>query len=55
MAVEAPRASAAGVYQIGEDQARSCTVAPTICGGATPSSFAWMVVQRGVGISRTRA
>ena len=40
-----------GVYQIGEDQARSCTVAGTISGGSMPSSLAWIVVQRGVGIS----
>ena len=49
------RASEVGVYQIGEDQARSCTVAATIAGGAMPSSLAWMVVQRGVGTARARA
>jgi AraC family transcriptional regulator of adaptative response/methylated-DNA-[protein]-cysteine methyltransferase len=49
------RASAPGVYQIGELQARSCTMAGTTSGGAMPSCFAWMVDQRGVGISRARA
>ena len=49
------RASALGVYQIGELQARSWTVAATTSGGAMPSSCAWMVVQRGVGISSMRA
>ena len=49
------RASALGVYQIGEDQARSWSVAATTSGGAMPSCLAWIVVQRGVGISSTRA
>jgi len=40
---------------MGEDQARSWIVAGTLSGGAILSSFAWIVVQRGVGISRTRA
>src|SRR5262245_37117474 len=48
-------ASALGVYQIGELQARSWMVAATTSGGAIPSCFAWIVVQRGVGISSTRA
>src|SRR5512147_1475106 len=49
------RASALGVYQIGELHARSCSVAATTSGGAMLSLAAWIVVQRGVGISRTRA
>src|SRR5262245_2796703 len=49
------RASAVGAYQMGELQARSCTVDGTTLGGGIFSSAAWMVVQRGVGISRTRA
>src|SRR5262245_46591376 len=48
-------ASALGVYQIGELQARSWIVAATTSGGAMPSFAAWIVVQRGVGISSTRA
>src|SRR5436190_10249149 len=49
------RASALGVYQIGELHARSWIVADTTSGGAMPSFAAWIVVQRGVGISSTRA
>ena len=49
------RASSPGEYQIGEPQARSWSVADTTSGGAMPSLWAWMVVQRGVGISSTRA
>jgi len=49
------RASALGVYQIGELHARSWRVAATTSGGAMPSFAAWMVVQRGVGISSTQA
>ena len=49
------RASALGVYQIGEVQARSCPVSGTTSGGGTPALTAWMSVQRGVGISSTRA
>ena len=49
------RASAVGVYQIGELHARSCWVAATTSGGAMPSLAAWIVVHRGVGISSTRA
>jgi hypothetical protein len=49
------RASAVGVYQIGEVQARSCSVGGTTSGGAMFSSLACKVVQRGVGISSTRA
>src|SRR5262245_55167498 len=49
------RASALGVYQMGELHARSWTVAATTSGGGTPSCLAWIVVQRGVGISSTRA
>src|SRR3972149_8428325 len=49
------RASALGVYQIGELHARSWMVAATTSGGAMPSCLAWIVVQRGVGISSTRA
>src|SRR5512144_258365 len=49
------RASAVGVYQIGELHARSWIVAATTSGGAMWSFAAWIVVHRGVGISRTRA
>ena len=49
------RASALGVYQMGEVQARSWSVGATTSGGAMPSFAAWIVVQRGVGISSTRA
>src|SRR6266446_6757596 len=49
------RASSLGEYQIGEPHARSWMVADTTSGGAMPSLWAWMVVQRGVGISSTRA
>src|SRR5664280_2075940 len=49
------RASALGVYQIGEDQARSCPVSGTTSGGVKPALTDWMRVQRGVGISSTRA
>src|SRR6266446_679313 len=49
------RASALGVYQMGELHARSWSVGATTSGGATPSFAAWMVVHRGVGISSTRA
>src|SRR5262245_51949395 len=49
------RASALGVYQMGELHARSWIVAATTSGGAIPSCLAWIVVQRGVGISSTRA
>jgi hypothetical protein len=35
------RASALGVYQMGEVQARSWRVAATTSGGATPSCLAW--------------
>ena len=52
--VVALRASALGVYQIGEPQARSWIVGDTTSGGAMPSCLAWIVVQRGVGISSTR-
>ncbi len=31
------RASAVGVYQMGEDQARSCPVSGTMSGGGTPA------------------
>src|SRR5215510_4797803 len=48
-------ASAVGVYQMGEVHARSCTVGGIAPGGGMPSSWAWIVVQRGVGISRARA
>src|SRR4030095_2903523 len=51
----ARRASALGVYQIGELQARSWSVGATTSGGAMPSFAAWIVVQRGVGLSRTPA
>ena len=44
-----------GVYQIGEVHARSCPVRGTTPGGGTPAFTACMRVQRGVGISRTRA
>ena len=43
-----------GVYQIGDVQARSCTVGETRLGGGTPSFFASYVDQRGVGICSTR-
>src|SRR6266436_8168145 len=49
------RASSLGEYQIGEPHARSWMVADTTSGGETPSLWAWIVVQRGVGISSTRA
>lgn len=49
------RASALGVYQIGELQARSCPVRGTTGGGGRPAFTAWISVQRGVGISSTRA
>src|SRR5215510_8289764 len=49
------RASALGVYQIGDVQARSCPVSGTTSGGGTPACTAWISVQRGVGISSTRA
>src|SRR5215475_5249827 len=49
------RASALGVYQMGEVQARSWIVAATTSGGGMWSWCAWIVVQRGVGISSTRA
>src|SRR5215467_780024 len=49
------RASALGVYQMGELHARSWSVGATTSGGGTPSFAAWIVVQRGVGISSTRA
>src|SRR5262249_33805165 len=55
MPVALLRASASGAYQIGEVQARSCRVAATTCGGAIPSWFARIVVQRGVGMSNTGA
>jgi len=48
------RASADGVYQMGELQARSCPVSGTTLGGGSPDFTAWMRVQRGVGISSTR-
>src|SRR5262245_36967298 len=49
------RASVLGVYQMGELQARSWRVGGTTSGGAMPSFAAWIVVQRGVGISSARA
>ena len=49
------RASALGVYQMGEVQARSCPVSGTTSGGVSPALTAWISVQRGVGISSTRA
>ena len=49
------RASALGVYQMGELHARSWMLTATTSGGGTPSCLAWIVVQRGVGISSTRA
>ena len=49
------RASALGVYQMGEVQARSCPVSGTTSGAGIPAFTAWMRVQRGVGISSTRA
>ena len=49
------RASADGVYQIGEVQARSCPVSGTTSGGGSPDFTAWISVHRGVGISSTRA
>ena len=44
-----------GVYQMGEAQARSCTVMGTSGGIFTPKRAASYAVQRGVGISITRA
>ena len=49
------RASALGVYQMGEVQARSCPVSGTMSAGGNPDLTAWIRVQRGVGISSTRA
>ena len=43
-----------GLYQMGEVYARSWTVAGTLSGRSTPKNAASYVVQRGVGISRTR-
>ena len=54
-ALAAARAPADGMYQIGEDHARSWIVGGTTSGGAMPSCLAWIVVQRGVGIYSTRA
>src|SRR3974390_1948572 len=48
------RASALGVYQIGDDHARSCPVSGTTPGGGSAAFTAWISVQRGVGISSTR-
>lgn len=44
-----------GEYQIGDDQARSWIVAGSPSGIAIPSRAASRVLQRGVGISSTRA
>src|SRR5215470_3638933 len=49
------RASALGVYQMGEPQARSWSVGATMLGGGTLSFAAWIVVHRGVGIWSARA
>ena len=44
-----------GVYQIGEVSARSCRVNAVPGSGLVPKRFASYAVQRGVGISMTRA
>ena len=44
-----------GVYQIGAVYARSCTVMRVSGSGFTPKRLASYAVQRGVGISITRA
>jgi hypothetical protein len=44
-----------GVYQMGELQARSWMVEGTAVGTGRPLAIATKVLQRGVGISRTRA
>ncbi len=48
------RRELAGVYQIGEVQARSWMEAGSPFGIGNPSRTASRVLQRGVGISRTR-
>ena len=42
-----------GIYQIGEDQARSCIVVGKSLSGATPKVAASYVDHLGVGISKT--
>ena len=44
-----------GVYQIGDDQARSLTVLVSSFGCATPARWASCMLQRQTGFSSTRA